>query len=117
MQVSVLASGSKGNSIFVEAGGTKLLVDAGISARRIRQSLAEIDVHVGDLDGILITHEHRDHIRAHDAFQAISCADFYQTADIFVNVLCGYDSTGVFSGNKGYGAAGQTFCGGIQYPA
>lgn len=62
MQVSVLASGSKGNSIFVEAGGTKLLVDAGISARRIRQSLAEIDVHVGDLDGILITHEHRDHI-------------------------------------------------------
>ena len=62
MQVSVLASGSKGNSIFVEIGGTKLLVDAGISARRIKKSLGEIAVGVEELDGILITHEHRDHI-------------------------------------------------------
>ena len=62
MQVSVLASGSKGNSIFIEMDGTRVLVDAGISARRIRKSLEELAVDVSSLDGIFITHEHRDHI-------------------------------------------------------
>ncbi len=63
MQVSVLASGSKGNSTFVEMDGTRLLVDAGISARRIRHDLAGLEVEVSSLDGIFITHEHRDHIK------------------------------------------------------
>lgn len=63
MQVSVLASGSKGNSTYIEMDGTRLLVDAGISARRIKQSLAGLDVDIRSLDGIFITHEHRDHIK------------------------------------------------------
>lgn len=62
MRVSVLASGSAGNATFVQLGGTKLLVDAGISARRIRAGLAGIGVAVEELSGVLITHEHRDHI-------------------------------------------------------
>lgn len=62
MKVHVLASGSTGNATFIEMGGTKLLVDAGISARRIKNSLAAINIAIGDIDGILVTHEHRDHI-------------------------------------------------------
>ena len=63
MRVCLLASGSKGNSLFVEAGGTRLLVDAGLSAREILLRLAAIGMAGSDLDAVLITHEHTDHIR------------------------------------------------------
>ncbi|HOB11565.1 MAG TPA: MBL fold metallo-hydrolase [Syntrophomonadaceae bacterium] len=66
MQVHVLASGSTGNAVLLRFGSTQLLVDAGISARRIEQGLAEVGVRAADLDGILITHEHRDHINGLD---------------------------------------------------
>ncbi|MBQ1915359.1 MAG: MBL fold metallo-hydrolase, partial [Selenomonadaceae bacterium] len=62
MRVSVLASGSKGNAIFVELDGVRLLVDAGISATRIKRGLMEQGVDAGTLDGILVTHEHTDHV-------------------------------------------------------
>lgn len=62
MRVSVLASGSRGNATFIELDGKKLLVDAGISARRIKAGLGLLGVEIQELDGVLITHEHRDHI-------------------------------------------------------
>ncbi|MBQ7477311.1 MAG: MBL fold metallo-hydrolase [Selenomonadaceae bacterium] len=62
MRVSVLASGSKGNAIFVELDGMRLLVDAGISATRIKRGLMEQGVDAGALDGVLVTHEHTDHV-------------------------------------------------------
>jgi len=58
-----LASGSKGNSIFVGSGLTNVLIDAGISAKMLKARLAEIDVDLGQIDAIVITHEHTDHIR------------------------------------------------------
>lgn len=63
MQVSVLASGSKGNAVFVEMDGTRLLIDAGISATRIKKGLASCDVEPSSLDGVLVTHEHIDHVQ------------------------------------------------------
>ncbi|MBP2650320.1 MAG: yycJ [Firmicutes bacterium] len=62
MDVHVLASGSRGNSTFLQLGDANILIDAGISARRIKTELDKIDVDICDLDGVLITHEHRDHI-------------------------------------------------------
>lgn len=62
MRVSVLASGSRGNATFIELDGRKLLVDAGISARRIKAGLGLLGVEPEELDGVLVTHEHRDHI-------------------------------------------------------
>ena len=62
MGIHVLASGSKGNAVFVSMGDTKLLLDAGISARRIQKGLEALKVDVGELDGVLLTHEHRDHV-------------------------------------------------------
>lgn len=61
MNVSVLASGSKGNCTFVEMDGVRLIVDAGISVRRIRAGLADLSVAPSDIDAVLLTHEHRDH--------------------------------------------------------
>ena len=62
MQVVVLASGSKGNAVMVEMDGAKLLIDAGISATRIKKGLASFGTAPEELSGVLITHEHRDHI-------------------------------------------------------
>lgn len=58
-----LASGSKGNCIYFGTGQTKILIDAGISAKAIQARLSEINVDLADIDAILITHEHGDHIQ------------------------------------------------------
>jgi len=63
MQLHILASGSTGNAVLIEMGGKRLLIDAGISARRIERGLAGVGIAVEKLDGILITHEHSDHIK------------------------------------------------------
>jgi len=63
VRVCLLASGSKGNSVFVEAGASRVLVDAGLSARELLLRLAAIGVEGQGLDAILISHEHTDHIR------------------------------------------------------
>lgn len=63
MQISVLASGSKGNCTLIQADNTAILIDAGISARRIKQKLSEVHLDIRDISCILITHEHIDHIR------------------------------------------------------
>lgn len=58
-----LASGSKGNCIYVGTDRVKILIDAGISARAAKAKLQEIHVDIADIDAILITHEHTDHIQ------------------------------------------------------
>ncbi len=61
-QVSILASGSTGNSLYIESEKKKFLVDAGLSGKKIGSLLQEIDRKPEDLDAIFVTHEHRDHI-------------------------------------------------------
>ena len=63
LTVCPLFSGSSGNSVYISCGGVRLLVDAGVSAARVEAQLGEIGVHPQDLDAILVTHEHIDHIR------------------------------------------------------
>lgn len=58
-----LASGSKGNCIYLGSDKTKILIDAGISAKATQARLAEINVDIADIDAILVTHEHGDHIQ------------------------------------------------------
>ncbi len=61
IRLSVLASSSRGNATVISGGNTHLLVDAGISALRIRRGLADCGLSVPALSGIFITHEHHDH--------------------------------------------------------
>ena len=62
VRLTILGSGSGGNCAYVETDETRILVDAGFSARQIRQRLATIGRAPENLTGILITHEHSDHI-------------------------------------------------------
>ena len=64
MIVTSLFSGSSGNAIFVRDGKTAVLVDAGVSFARLKQALSEIGESAFDLNGVLITHEHIDHVAA-----------------------------------------------------
>ncbi|MBD3204477.1 MBL fold metallo-hydrolase [Candidatus Woesearchaeota archaeon] len=63
MEVSVLASGSSGNSTFVSTKSKKFLFDAGLSCRRIKKKLSSIGQDIKDIDAIFVSHEHIDHIR------------------------------------------------------
>lgn len=59
-----LGSGSSGNSILIRSGDTTILVDAGISCKAICSGLEQVGSHYEELDAILLTHEHSDHIKA-----------------------------------------------------
>lgn len=61
MRICLLASGSKGNALYIESGETRLLLDAGLSLRGLKERLAAIEVDATQLDAILISHEHGDH--------------------------------------------------------
>ena len=58
----VLASGSSGNSAFLATSKTRILIDAGLSVKELARRLAEIGEKPEDLDAVLITHEHSDHV-------------------------------------------------------
>ena len=62
MLFSPLCSGSSGNASFVDAGGVRLLVDAGVPGRRMKELMDMIDVAPETLNAILVTHEHSDHV-------------------------------------------------------
>ena len=62
MKFTVLGSGSTGNAVLISSERTNVLVDAGMSAREILRRLGEMGISADNLDGILITHEHGDHI-------------------------------------------------------
>jgi phosphoribosyl 1,2-cyclic phosphodiesterase len=61
MKFTVLGSGSTGNAVLIAAGETRVLVDAGLSARETVRRLALVGEDAARLDGIIITHEHTDH--------------------------------------------------------
>lgn len=62
MRLCSIASGSSGNCIYTGTEATHLLVDAGISGKKVESGLASIGLTGHDIDGILVTHEHSDHI-------------------------------------------------------
>lgn len=63
MEILVLASGSSGNAAVVRSGRTSVLVDVGISALAVRRRMEAFGVSPSELDGVLLTHEHTDHVR------------------------------------------------------
>ncbi|MCK5341354.1 MAG: MBL fold metallo-hydrolase [Desulfobulbaceae bacterium] len=63
MRFCVLGSGSRGNCTYVEAGKTRILIDAGFSGIEIERRLSAVGVDISSLSAILTTHEHSDHVR------------------------------------------------------
>lgn len=68
MKVCVLASGSKGNSTYIEANNHKILIDVGITCKDLESRLNEIGVNINDIDTLLITHSHSDHVKGLPVF-------------------------------------------------
>lgn len=74
MKVSVLSSGSKGNTTYIETKETKILIDAGNSSKYIVNKLTELNVNLNEIDAILITHVHSDHVKGLEVLtKKISC--------------------------------------------
>lgn len=62
MNFCVLASGSKGNSTYIECSNTRILIDIGMSSLYIENNLRQLEINPAHIDGVLITHTHADHI-------------------------------------------------------
>jgi len=63
VKICPLASGSKGNSLFLQTPQTKILIDVGLTCKEMEKRLAQINIECSQIDALLITHEHMDHIR------------------------------------------------------
>lgn len=90
MKILVLASGSKGNSTYIEYKNTKILIDLGISSSSLDKKLGEINVNAEELDGVLITHTHADHVGGLKTFTKRHNTTIYLTdimySDLNINI-------------------------------
>ena len=82
-----IASGSSGNCIYIGTGNTSILIDAGISCKRIMEALHQIDRSLEDLTAILVTHEHSDHISGLGVLSRKTHIPIYATAATIRQIL------------------------------
>lgn len=59
-----LYSGSTGNSLLLQSNNTNVLIDSGVSAKKIVDALEDVNVPITEIDAILVTHEHSDHVQS-----------------------------------------------------
>jgi len=92
MEISALASGSSGNCFYVEHDKSGILIDAGISAKKIIERLSNLGKSPETIKGIFITHEHGDHTRGTDVFSRKFNVPIYATKKTAKNCfLCSDD--------------------------
>ncbi len=94
MRVCAIASGSSGNCVYVGHEGKHLLVDAGISGKRIETALDSIGIPAKSIQGILITHEHSDHIQGIGVLARRHGIPLYGTAETLCGMLKGRTNIG-----------------------
>ncbi len=105
MRVCVLASGSLGNSIYIEGGDTAILVDAGLSLRETSRRLSSIGASVERISAVLLSHEHSDHIRGIGVLARSLRAPIYAnigTAEALSCTLNGNERVEHFETGKGF---------------
>lgn len=79
MDFALLASGSKGNSFVLQDQGTKIMIDCGTTKKHLMNSLHQLDLEIEDLDALVITHDHADHVSQIRHFKEI---DIYSPIEI-----------------------------------
>ena len=102
MEFYTLASGSSGNAALVKHENTAVLIDAGISARRIAQSLARLGLSPAALSAILITHEHDDHIKGIKTLCRQCAAPVYASYGTAQSLACAGQALRPFRAGDGF---------------
>lgn len=95
MKMMSIASGSNGNCTYIGSDITNILVDVGISKKKILEGLNTIDIDFSYIDGILITHEHIDHIKSIGVISRAYGIPIYTTHDT-CKEICKCKSLGIF---------------------
>ena len=86
MEVIALQSGSSGNCVYIESGNVRLLFDAGISGRQAESRLADHGKDIRKANGLVISHDHRDHTACMGIYQRKFGLPIYVTRDTFATV-------------------------------
>lgn len=87
MKICSLSSGSKGNCTLIESDSTKILLDAGVSVKYILECFEKLSVLPQDIKGVLVTHEHSDHIKGLESFCKKFDTPIFCATPLY-NVLC-----------------------------
>ncbi len=93
MRICSIASGSSGNCIYIGDGRHHILIDAGISRKRIVEGLEALGVLPEELDGILVTHEHSDHIKGIPMMEKMFATPVFATGGTLAEI-CEKDKNG-----------------------
>jgi phosphoribosyl 1,2-cyclic phosphodiesterase len=101
LAVCVLASGSKGNAIYISDGLSAILIDAGLSATEIKRRLKSRGLNPKDLNAILLTHEHSDHIQAVGVLSRQLKLPIYLSRNIKKKVFMGSSAHEIRTFNSG----------------
>jgi phosphoribosyl 1,2-cyclic phosphodiesterase len=88
MRLSVLASGSSGNSFYIENEDKGILIDAGLSCRKIVERLSSLNVSPEKIQGVFLTHEHADHIKGVDVLARKFQLPIFATRGTCEHFLC-----------------------------
>ncbi len=100
MRMMSIASGSKGNATYIGSDNTHLLIDAGVSKKKIVEGLKRLDISLEDLDAVLITHEHSDHIASLGILERTREIPIYATEGTLMQIHqknCVEESSGLFN--------------------
>jgi phosphoribosyl 1,2-cyclic phosphodiesterase len=95
-----LFSGSKGNSIFISNGNAKILIDAGVSAKRMDEALHNIGEDGDDISAIFITHEHSDHIKGVRVFATRHNIPIFAHQNVIDQMIMSGDITNKMTANS-----------------
>ena len=81
-----LYSGSSGNSLFIQSDNSKILIDCGVSSKKIEKALSSIEIDASSIDAILVTHEHSDHVKGLATFSSKFDIPVFSTIQTFDNM-------------------------------
>lgn len=92
MRYYILASGSKGNSTLIQSGSTNVLIDCGTTKKYLSETLSTIGFSIEDIDALVVTHSHKDHISQLKLFKDIPTYSTFETNHLIQNIISAYES-------------------------